>query len=251
MSLNLSKYEQYIEDIYEKFKIYGFKKSLEYVFIELTRKIFFETIKKSYSQKQEDIFIDNYFCNKKSGFYVDIGANNPHRFNNTKKFYNKGWHGINIEPDFVNYNKFIKDRKKDINLNIGIGVNHKQLKFYKFMPDTLSTFSKEESCRCISLGHILKSEINVEVKPLSQVLSKYCKKNKIDFFSIDTEGFDMQVLESNNWNLFKPKLICIESLKYDSMFINNKKLSNHERFLKKVGYHKIYDNGLNSIFEIN
>lgn len=239
-----------ISDLFIKIKMYGLKKTLKFIFNEITIKQFYEIIRKSYSQRQEDLFIDNYFRNKKKGFYVDIEANDPHRFSNTKRFYNKGWRGINIEPDSINFNKFLKDRERDINLNIGIGISRKKLKFYKFIPDTLSTFSKEESHKYIKLGHTLESEINVEVRPLSGVLKKYYQ-NKIDFFSIDTEGFDMQVLMSNNWKLFRPKLICIESIQYSSKTANKNIMYNHEIFLNKIGYHKIYDNGLNSIFEVN
>jgi len=162
-----------------------------------------------------------------------------------------GWKGINIEPDVSNYNKFVIRRKKDINLNIGIGLKKGKLKFFKFMPDTLSTFSSEEAKRYIKLGHPLENELDIEVKPLSMVLQEHCKNKVIDFISIDTEGFDMQVLMSNNWKLYNPTLICIESVEYE---INSKKKAtnvNNDIFLNKKGYKKIYDNGLNSIYKVN
>ena len=36
---------------------------------------------------------------------------------------------------------------------------------------------------------------------------------EIDFFSIDTEGNDLNVLKSNNWTKYKPNLILVEDLK--------------------------------------
>ncbi|MDO8734008.1 MAG: tetratricopeptide repeat protein, partial [Elusimicrobiota bacterium] len=38
----------------------------------------------------EDIIINQLLGNKKSGFYIDVGAYDPSRFNNTKRFYERG-----------------------------------------------------------------------------------------------------------------------------------------------------------------
>ena len=37
------------------------------------------------------------------------------------------------------------------------------------------------------------------------------KKEHIDFISIDTEGFEMEVLKNNDWRTYRPRLMCIES----------------------------------------
>ena len=68
--------------------------------------------------------------------------------------------------------------------------------------------------------------------------------------SIDTEGFDLKVLKSNDWKKFKPKLICIESSHHSASGVS-KKITNHESILIKEGYSKVYDNLLNSIWLIN
>jgi hypothetical protein len=88
-------------------------------------KIFFNTYIKSvftnsYSQYGEDKIIDRLLGYKKSGFYINVGANHPYRFSNTYMFYKKGYRGVNIEPNPISFEKFLI-RKGDINLNIGIG----------------------------------------------------------------------------------------------------------------------------------
>ncbi len=105
----------------------------------------FLTIFGSYSQHREDMLIDSLLKNKKNGFYVDVGANNPIGFNNTKRFYDKGWSGINIEPNIRGYKLFLEQRKRDINLNIGISKKEGNLTFYEMEPDMLSTFSKKRN----------------------------------------------------------------------------------------------------------
>lgn len=239
---------KYLKD---KFKMYGVKKFFIYFFYEVKNKIFMQIIRNSYSQKGEDLAIDRLLGSKRNGFYVDIGANDPNRFSNTKRFYKKGWHGINIEPDFNNYSKFTRERARDINLNIGIGAENHKTTFYKFMPDTLSTFSMKEADRYITQGYKLVDKMEIETVKLRDILSKYCNNQDIDFFSVDTEGFDMQVLRSNDWLKFKPKVICIESVSHNINNADNKKEDNHERFLIELGYKKIYDNKLNSLFVLN
>lgn len=240
-----------MREILLKFKIYGFLKFFNYALMELKHRFVMELLRNSYSQKGEDLIIDRLLGFKQDGLYVDIGANAPHRFNNTKRFYKKGWKGINIEPNIINYEKFIKDRKTDINLNIGIGLTNSRLTFYKFIPDTLSTFSEQEAASYLNQGYKLDYTTEVDVKRLGEVLPEYCSNRAIDFMSIDTEGFDMQVLKSNDWTRFKPKLVCIESAVHTMNGKNTKKEDNHEVFLENIGYRKVYDNGLNSIYRLD
>lgn len=234
-----------------KFSIYGFRKSFNYALTELRRKLVMELLRNSYSQQGEDLIIDRLLGFKQSGFYVDIGANDPHRFSNTKRFYKKGWGGINIEPDIANHRKFMNGRKTDINLNIGIGLTNSRLKFYTFIPDTLSTFSEKQAASYLKQGYRLDSTTEIALRPLSEVLSEYCGNRVIDILSIDTEGFDMQVLKSNDWTRFRPTLICIESAMHTMNGKNTKKEDDHEVFLENIGYERVYDNGLNSIYKFN
>jgi hypothetical protein len=98
----------------------------------------------SYSQYGEDILLiksDILQLNKK-GFYVDIGANHPKIYSNTYKFYKAGWTGINIDPIPEMTNKF-KQRKRDINLNIGISNNELEIDYYIFKTNQLNTIDKK------------------------------------------------------------------------------------------------------------
>lgn len=226
-----------IREYLNKLFIYGFFKFLRHAFYTLVfYRLYRQKILGSYSQEEEDLVIDNLLNYKKRGFYVDVGAYDPTTFSNTKRFYLKGWRGINIEPDIDNFKKFLKERKRDVNLNIGVGNKSDNLFYYNFFPDTVSTFSINDMKRNLRKKYKLIKKTKISVRKLSFVLRKYCRQ-KIDFISIDTEGFDLEVLKSNNWKKFKPKIICIESQKV-------------KRFLSKIGYKKIYDNGINSLYMI-
>lgn len=198
------------------------------------------TLINSYAQYQEDLILDG-ILQKKSGFYVDIGANDPEKLSNTYRFYLRGWSGINIEPQPEKFVLFEKMRIRDLNLNIGIGSEYGRMDFYKLEIDTLSTFDKKTALdHCSRFKTQIKEIINVEVWSLKEVLNKYLPKNQlIDFLSIDTEGFDLKVLNSNDWDLYRPKIVLIEVGNDDDKIVS---------FLMSNNYELVYKNSCNFFF---
>lgn len=210
----------------------------------------------SHTPTSEDILIDKLLGHKKKGFYVDIGACDPNRFSNTKKFYDKGWRGINIEPNTTGIEKFNRKRPRDINLNIGISDKNCTLNFFKFEPESLSTFSRKVAQRRQNYGYKLIETTPVKVYKLSEVLAKYHKGGPIDFFSIDTEGFEYQILKSNDWKKFKPTVICLEFTSIAMSNPNTKKpvrklTRSIEKMLTEAGYKKAGSTVSNQLFQLS
>ncbi len=182
----------------------------------------------SYSQEGEDLILDSIMNNKKQGFYVDIGAHHPVRFSNTKIFYDRGWNGVNV--DLINIDKFNKKRPKDFNICNLVGKNQSN-KFYIFDDGALNTFSEEKARECEKAGYKIIEEKLITTKPLREILDE-CSVKKIDFMSIDVEGHEIEVLESNNWNLYCPDIILIEIHESLENIFNDKIYL----FLKDKGY---------------
>jgi FkbM family methyltransferase len=202
----------------------------------------------TYSQTGEDLIL-SLFLDKSAGFYVDIGANHPHLFNNTSLFYNRGWTGINIEPNPNKIKLFKRLRKRDINLNIGISAQEDELDFFILREDTLSTFSPEISLSYQKMGHRLMDTKKIFTLPLAKVLERNLPfAQKIDFFSIDTEGFDQEVLTSNDWVKYRPQFIILETLEYKKDGTGQKLNGHYDDYLKNIGYHKIADTYINTIY---
>lgn len=206
---------------------------------------------RSNSQKGEDLMIDKYFKHKKRGFYIDVGACHPQRLNNTKLFYDRGWRGINIEPNPENIKLFYRDRKRDINLNIGIGIKRKRAVFYELEHAGVSTFSKEEADSLLELGHKLRRKIKVPMYRLEDIMKKYAKSD-IDFMSVDTEAMDLVVLKSNNWEKYRPKLLCVETIDFINLLTDDKKDSKRKQiisnYLLSKDYEEYFSNGLNTLY---
>lgn len=192
--------------------------------------------KKSYSQDGEDIALDSFYENIKNhiGFYVDIGAHHPVRFSNTYSFYKKGWSGINIDPTPGSMKYFNLLRKRDINLEIGIGERSGNFQFYCFNEPALNTFDPILANERNHGAYHIKKIIQVPIKPLGEVLQEYLKYNQhIDFFSIDVEGLDLQVLKSNDWNKFKPDYVMVEDIGF---LIDKSESSEISEYLTSLGY---------------
>lgn len=178
--------------------------------------------RRSYSQEGEDMIYRSFFENRKhyKGYYVDVGAHHPFRYSNTLYFYQKGWRGINIEPTPTAKRLFDMFRKRDVNLNVGISMESGTLPFYCFNEPALNSFSKEiaENKSATTRYHIDRV-IPVKTWPLAVVLDTWLPPGQvIDFMTVDTEGFDLDVLGSNNWEKYVPLFIMVEAnLDFDDL----------------------------------
>lgn len=176
---------------------------------------------RSWSQEGEDLILNRLLKRKSIGFYVDVGAHHPRRFSNTYLFYRRGWHGINIDATPGSMRPFNRLRRRDTNLEIGIDLSPSVLDYYVFNEPALNGFVPElakERHNSNSPYAIIKV-VQVEVKPLSEVLDVYAHGRQIDFLTVDVEGLDLRVLKSNDWKKYRPKVVLAEILakNYDDL----------------------------------
>ena len=89
----------------------------------------------------------------------------------------------------------------------------------------------------------------IDCLSLNNILAKTNFKNKIiDFLNVDVENTEIDVLESLDFNIYKPRLICVEihienpnSLKSNSTY----------KFLDEKGYKIVWKKEYSYIFTIN
>lgn len=199
----------------------------------------------SSSQHGEDIILAFLLKGlKKKGFYVDVGANDPEIISNTKYFYDRGWSGINIEPHSILFDKICKIRKRDININAGIAQEETSLKFYQIdeIEGTAgSTFDAEVAKDLERRGYVISKITEMPVIPLQKVFNEHLNNQKINFMSVDTEGFDLEVLQSNDWQKYRPDFVLIETV--------NKNKESIYTFMKQQGYMALFENTANTVFK--
>lgn len=196
----------------------------------------------SYAQNREDIIIDAFFDAKPTGFYVDVGANHPTENSVTKFFYEKGWRGINIEPNERLIRLLRADRPHDVIVGKGVGAEEKEAVFREYKDaDGLSTFSDAMKANGGAYYAAHKNDFTdkkIPVTTLKHIFDDY-KVKTIDFMKVDVEGYEYEVLAGNDWGKYKPELICVET---------NHIIKDWRPILASNGYVKFYNDGLNDYY---
>ncbi|RKJ58744.1 hypothetical protein D7X33_29680 [Butyricicoccus sp. 1XD8-22] len=213
---------------------------------------FFE--KKTFGQSGEDSILAYILHFLRISFesvtYIDLGANHAKEMSNTYFFYNKGAKGVLVEanPHLIAELKFYRNR--DIVLNNVIDVvNDDEVEFFILSGDGLSTVDYKEAQK---FGHI-NPEIEIVDKKLvktityEHIVEQYLGKAPT-ILSIDIEGKDFEILQSIDFDKYRPLLIVVEMIDYNTKL--NYKTKNNEvlTFLNSKNYDEYAFTGINSIF---
>ena len=199
--------------------------------------------RKSYAMDGEDIAVDLFNKKKNKGFYVDIGAHHPIQRNNTHLLFKKGWQGINIDVNQFSIDLFNFLRPNDLNLQVAVSDKEGEISF--FYQKKFSQLNTTDKKIAEENFHGKFQERKVKCQTIKNILdnSKY-KNKKIDFLNIDVEGAEMKVLETLNFEIYDPSLICIEILGYRDLNIEKREIEikNNKifKFLVDRGYKKIW-----------
>lgn len=199
---------------------------------------------KYYSQYGEEAVIDSFFNKKEKGFCVDVGAADGTRYSNSRYLIESlGWSAVLVEPHptFFDELKELYKNTDDVSLlNTAIHTKTGKLPFYVYGRDKhaqVSTLSESFKERVIKMhGNKYEDEpIIVNVESLKNILKDL---PSVDFLSIDCEGVDMEVLKSNDWDLYRPSLMCVESSMPEEEVVE---------FMSSVDY-KLYQKTAGNIF---
>ena len=198
--------------------------------------------KKFYGQTGEDAIL-RMILPEKNGFYLDIGAGNPIKSSNTYYFYRKGWSGIVIDPIESNKKLFKILRRRDRFIRQIVSGTKNSLNFWEFIPNEYSTSDPIAAEKLISQTTVkLKAQYQVQALRISD-LNLVASPVEPTLLSIDVEGMDFDVLKSNNWNQFLPRVIAVEE------WLNSNEIeSDLGAYLKNLGYVKFAWTSLTSIY---
>ncbi|MEM9275396.1 MAG: FkbM family methyltransferase [Cyanobacteria bacterium P01_F01_bin.143] len=201
----------------------------------------------SYAQNFEDVILNRVFADKEKGCYIDVGAQHPLYDSVTKAFYDRGWQGINIEPVKEYYELLVKERAKDLNLNLAVGETESELDFFELEGTGLSTFDREAASRLAEEGDYNINSYRVPVVKLATVCEEHLN-GPIDFLKIDVEGWEEKVILGNDWAHFRPTVILLEATIPNSP---TRAETNIHDILQGQNYQKVYFDGLNDYYLAN
>jgi FkbM family methyltransferase len=208
--------------------------------------------KVSFSQTGEDAIVDFILevLDVGAPSYMDIGACEPYRLNNTALFYRRGSSGINIEPNPFIFENLKQHRKRDINLNVGVADAPGEQEFYVMSPRTLSTFDATEAERITAEypEYSVQKVVRVPVDTIENIVASHGGGVFPDFLSLDAEGRNEMVLHSINYDSTRcPLVICVEIIEFanEGLPETNEGLVS---FLEEKGYLFFANTGINGIF---
>jgi FkbM family methyltransferase len=180
-----------------------------------------DTSKRSFAQQGEDLIVDNIFSMlgiKRPLTYLDVGAFDPILDSNTYAFYREGARGVLVEPNPAKVERLKKVRPRDETLNVGIGISDQQTTAdYYVLGGTsdglLNTFSKEEAeevQRTTPGSYPIEQVLKLPLVNINTIIQQHLGSAP-NFLSIDTEGMDLGILKTLDFDRYRPDVICVET----------------------------------------
>ncbi len=214
-----------------------FKKNKFFNWIYKLQKIYkYSFPNKHFAQFGEDILIGTIFRDIKKGFYIDIGAYHPFKGSLTYNLYKKGWKGLNIDLSKASIELFQIARPLDININCAIGPENKETFYYENSP-----IHQQNSL-------IQQTNNQKKIKINSYTLETVLNKNgflKVDYLNIDTEGNEIDIIKSIDFDKINPILITLED---NSFIADSKEKLEKIKFMKTNNYELINIIGVTLFF---
>ena len=180
-----------------------------------------------------DVILDSIF-NKQGGFYIELGANDGLKQSNSAFFeFYKGWKGVLIEPSHVAYLECCKNRPQSKCYNLACVSNtYTDAKIIgDFNGNLMSSVNgtRKNSANVVS----------VEVSTLEKILDIE-QPTIIDFLSLDTEGYELEILKGLNLNKYRPRYMLIEvyNKDYDDI-VTFLKINNYTLHMNISNYNSI------------
>jgi FkbM family methyltransferase len=187
----------------------------------------------SFSKAGDDIQLKK-LLPRAPGTYVDIGCWHPVRASNTYYFHLRGWKGICVDPNPELRVPFEAARPGDTLITAGVAPTAGSMEYFMLRDphSSMNTLSRQFLEDQGLMVHV-KQTMAVPTVPLADLLERYIgPDDRLDFFDVDVEGYDLAVLQTNDWERFRPKIVVVES--HDPLASDVQ--SETARYLADVGY---------------
>jgi FkbM family methyltransferase len=171
----------------------------------------------SYAQTGEDLILWGmlyWTLHIEKPDYIDIGAWEPIESNNTYLLYSHGCRGVLVEPNPVFCEKLKAVRVGDTVIEAGVGTGDATEADYYVMEGgggQLNTFSKEEAEARDREGIKITKVVKLPLVNINKLLEQHFKSAPA-LFSIDTEGLDLAILKTLDFDRWRPPVFCVETI---------------------------------------
>jgi FkbM family methyltransferase len=192
----------------------------------------------SFSQTGEDRIL-SFFLHERTGFYVDVGCNDPLKYSSSFLFYLKGWRGIAIDANEVIVDRFQRTRKRDLCVAAAVSDSERDVTFHRSESDAVSTIDEDVLKEWKDRWSFRpEDQVAVRTKTLTAILQEALPDQtiNIDFMTIDVEGHEFQVLSGLDFSRYRPRLITVEIHDLKTIFLNRIYLLLAGKGYSLVGY---------------
>ena len=200
---------------------------------------------RSYAQNFEDVILWRALRSIERGYYIDIGAWSPDADSVTRSFYERGWNGVNVEPNPEWHAKLVERRPRDQNLKLAVGACEEILMMNFLCESGLSTLDAHLAKKYKESG-LSVFKRRVKVTTLEVLWRNFLPVGQdVHFLKVDVEGMESLVLGGNDWRKNRPWVVVVEST------LPNSQEENHEsweRILLSAKYSFVYADGLNRFY---
>ena len=198
----------------------------------------------SYAQNFEDAMLWRALRHLPSGFYVDVGAQDPVVDSVSKAFYDAGWRGAHVEP-VAEYAELLRKARPDEQVfQVALGVKAGTQKFFVVPSTGLSTSIRSIADRHRKERKYEVTEIRVPCLTLDQVFEA-TNHTEIQWLKIDVEGAEREVLSGWDGKRFRPWIVVVESTLPNSTIEN---FEQWEHLVLGADYQLVYQDGLNRFY---
>ena len=166
--------------------------------------------------------------NFKNGTYIELGANDGAFQSNTKWLEDEfQWNGILIEPSIVGYESCLKTRPNNKIFNCAcVSFDYKE--------DDVSGNFNGHAMASVNGSRLNDSNlISVKARTLQSIIDE-SGYSKIDFLSLDVEGYEFEVLKGVDLSKKQISFMLIEIYEKDKKDIFDYLCSNGYDFLENV-----------------
>lgn len=170
----------------------------------------------SYSQQAEDL-VSEPMLTSAVGFYVDIGCYQPVALSNTYRLYRRGWRGLVVDANPDVLQRFRQRRPRDIAVQAAVS-NRESDRVFEIVAAAESSHLRGETEKApepSDRGARVKQRIPVRTVTLGKLLEEHLPLGQqVDLLNVDCEREDLAILQSNDWERFRPGVIIAEDFEW-------------------------------------